>query len=180
MPVDGALIEGRSSVDESMLTGEPLPVEKAEGDQVTGGTLNKAGSFVMRADKVGNETMLARIVELVAKGAAFPRPDPGAGRPGRRYFSRRWSGSPRSLSSPGSRSGHRRPLSHALLAAVSVLIIACPCALGLATPMSIMVATGRGAQAGVLIRDAEALERFSHGRHRGRQDRHPRSRDGRR
>ena len=161
VPVDGEVTDGRSSVDESMLTGEPLPVEKAEGDQVTGGTLNKAGSFVMRADKVGGDTMLARIVDLVARAQRSRAPIQALADRVAAFFVPTVVGIAVLAFIAWLLIGPSPALSYALLAAVSVLIIACPCALGLATPMSIMVATGRGAQAGVLIRDAEALERFS-------------------
>jgi len=158
VPVDGTVREGESAVDESMVTGEPLPVEKVVGDRVTGGTLNSHGSFVMVAERVGSETLLAQIVKVVSEAQRSRAPmqrlaDRVAG-----YFVPGvviaailaflswaiWGPEPR--------------FAHALLAAVSVLIIACPCALGLATPMSIMVAVGRGAIAGVLVRNAEALE----------------------
>jgi Cu+-exporting ATPase len=162
VPVDGEVLEGRSSVDESMLTGEPLPVEKAEDDQVTGGTLNKSGSFVMRADKVGNETMLARIVDLVAKAQRSRAPIQALADRVAAWFVPTVVAIAVLAFIAWLVFGPTPAFSYALVAAVSVLIIACPCALGLATPMSIMVATGRGAQAGVLIRDAEALERFSH------------------
>ena len=161
IPVDGTVVDGRSAVDESMITGEPMPVEKAAGDAVTGGTLNRNGTLVMRAEKVGSETMLARIVEMVAKAQRSRAPIQGMADRVSFYFVpavvlvailafAAWA-----LVGPEPR------LVYAIIAAVSVLIIACPCALGLATPMSIMTATGRGAQAGVLIRDAAALERFS-------------------
>ena len=158
VPVDGVVREGASAVDESMVTGEPLPVEKSTGDKVTGGTLNASGSFVMAAERVGSDTLLARIVKLVSEAQRSRAPmqrlaDKVAG-----YFVPGvlaaailaflgwaiWGPEPR--------------MAHALLAAVAVLIIACPCALGLATPMSIMVAVGRGASLGVLVRNAEALE----------------------
>jgi len=158
VPVDGTVKEGASTVDESMVTGEPLPVEKSIGDEVTGGTLNASGSFVMAAEHVGSETLLAQIVKLVSEAQRSRAPmqrlaDRVAG-----YFVPgvvaaaalaflgwiAWGPEPR--------------FAHALVAAVSVLIIACPCALGLATPMSVMVAVGRGAKAGVLVRNAEALE----------------------
>ena len=158
VPVDGVVREGASAVDESMVTGEPLPVEKSAGDNVTGGTLNASGSFVMVAERVGSDTLLARIVNLVSEAQRSRAPmqrlaDKVAG-----YFVPGvvaaailaflgwaiWGPEPR--------------MAHALLAAVAVLIIACPCALGLATPMSIMVAVARGASVGVLVRNAEALE----------------------
>ncbi|MEE9588541.1 MAG: heavy metal translocating P-type ATPase [Hyphomicrobiaceae bacterium] len=161
VPVDGRVVEGRSSVDESMLTGEPVPVEKGASDQVTGGTLNKAGSFVMEAERVGSETMLAKIVEMVAEAQRSRAPiqrlaDVVAG-----YFVPAVIGVAIVAFIAWSIWGPSPAMAYAIVAAVSVLIIACPCALGLATPMSIMVATGRGAQAGVLIRNAEALEAFA-------------------
>ena len=161
VPVDGEVVDGRSSVDESMLTGEPLPVEKAEGDQVTGGTLNKSGSFVMRADKVGGDTMLARIVDLVAKAQRSRAPIQALADRVAAFFVPTVVAIAAIAFIAWLLVGPSPAFSYALVAAVSVLIIACPCALGLATPMSIMVATGHGAQAGVLIRDAEALERFA-------------------
>jgi Cu+-exporting ATPase len=161
IPVDGEVLEGRSTVDESMLTGEPLPVEKGPGDKVTAGTLNQSGSFVMRAERVGNETMLAQIVQMVAEAQRSRAPiqrlvDVVAG-----YFVPAVVGVALIAFVVWSIFGPSPAMAYALVAAVSVLIIACPCALGLATPMSIMVATGRGAQAGVLIKNAEALERFA-------------------
>ena len=160
VPVDGTVVNGRSSVDESMISGEPVPVEKTEGDVLTGATINGTGSLVMEATRVGADTMLAQIVEMVANAQRSRAPI-------QKYADRVagffvpvviviailsfiawaiWGPAP--------------ALSYALVSAVAVLIIACPCALGLATPMSIMTATGRGAQAGVLIKNAEALERF--------------------
>ncbi len=160
VPVDGKVVEGRSAVDESMVTGESMPVTKETGDTVIGGTLNASGSLVIEATRVGRDTMLARIVQLVAEAQRSRAPiqrlaDAVAG-----WFVpavilvailafaawATWGPEPR--------------LSYALVAAVAVLIIACPCALGLATPMSIMVGVGRGAEAGVLIKNAEALERM--------------------
>jgi Cu+-exporting ATPase len=160
VPVDGEVVEGKGTVDESMITGEPIPVAKATGSKLTAGTLNQTGGFVMRAEKVGADTLLAQIVHMVASAQRSRAPiqrmaDQVAG-----WFVPVvvivaaltfvawlvWGPSP--------------PLSYALVSAVAVLIIACPCALGLATPMSIMVGVGKGAQHGVLIRDAEALERM--------------------
>lgn len=160
VPVDGKVLEGRSSVDESMISGEPVPVEKVSGDTVTGATINGTGSLIIEATRVGADTTLSQIVEMVANAQRSRAPiqkyaDMVAG-----YFVpvvilvaifafigwAIWGPDP--------------ALSYGLVAAVAVLIIACPCALGLATPMSIMTATGRGAQAGVLIKNAEALERF--------------------
>ena len=161
VPVDGIVVEGRSSVDEAMITGEPVPVEKTEGDKVIGGTVNKNGSLVMQAEKIGAETMLSQIVDMVAKAQRSRAPIQGLADRISFYFVPMvivvallsfigwalWGPEPSMI--------------YAIVAAVSVLIIACPCALGLATPMSIMTATGRGAQAGVLIKDAEALERMA-------------------
>jgi len=160
VPVDGTVIEGRSNVDESMITGEPLPVAKAEGDAVIGGTLNSTGSFVMRAENVGNDTMLSQIVNLVAQAQRSRAPiqrvaDHVAG-----YFVPAVVGVAVLSFFVWLALGPQPPFAYALIAAVSVLIIACPCALGLATPMSIMVGVARGAQTGVLIRNAEALERL--------------------
>ncbi len=161
VPVDGVLSEGRSSVDESMITGEPVPVEKTEGDQVTGGTLNKSGSFLMKAQDVGENTTLARIVKMVAKAQRSRAPIQALADQVAAYFVPAVVASALLAFVAWWVFGPTPALSYAFVAAVSVLIIACPCALGLATPMSIMVATGRGANAGVLIRDAEALERFA-------------------
>ena len=158
VPVDGVVLDGRSTVDESMLTGEPMPVEKGPGDPVTGGTLNRSGTFTMRAEGVGADTVLARIVELVAAAQRSRAPVQGlVDRVASRFV-------PAVVAVAAiafvawSLAGPDPALPYAVVAAVSVLIIACPCALGLATPMSIMVAVGRGARAGVLIRDAAALE----------------------
>ncbi|WP_246479145.1 heavy metal translocating P-type ATPase [Kaustia mangrovi] len=161
VPVDGRLVEGSSSVDESMLTGEPLPVEKTPGDDVTGGTLNKTGSFVMEASRVGADTMLSRIVNLVAEAQRSRAPiqrlaDIFAG-----WFVPSVVAVAIIAFAAWAVFGPEPRLAYGLVVAVSVLIIACPCALGLATPMSIMVGTGRGAQGGVLFRNAEALERFA-------------------
>jgi Cu+-exporting ATPase len=158
VPVDGKVREGASSVDESMVTGEPLPVEKQAGDSVTGGTLNSSGSFVMVAERIGSETLLARIVKLVSEAQRSRAPmqrlaDKVAG-----YFVPGVVAAAILAFAGWVFFGPEPRFAHALLAAVSVLIIACPCALGLATPMSIMVAVGRGATAGVLVRNAEALE----------------------
>jgi len=158
VPVDGTVREGASAVDESMVTGEPLPVEKQPGDNVTGGTLNSSGSFVMVAERIGSETLLARIVKLVSEAQRSRAPmqrlaDQVAG-----YFVPGVVAAAILAFLGWALFGPEPRFAHALLAAVSVLIIACPCALGLATPMSIMVAVGRGAGAGVLVRNAEALE----------------------
>ncbi|WP_040489054.1 heavy metal translocating P-type ATPase [Fulvimarina pelagi] len=160
VPVDGTLIEGGSSIDESMITGEPIPVAKEKGDTVTGGTLNKSGSFVMEAHAVGEDTTLSRIVEMVAAAQRSRAPIQGLADKVASYFVPAVVGVAVLAFIAWGLLGPQPALAHALVAAVSVLIIACPCALGLATPMSIMTATGRGASAGVLIKDAEALERF--------------------
>ncbi|WP_180898677.1 heavy metal translocating P-type ATPase [Martelella soudanensis] len=161
VPVDGVVTEGHSSVDESMITGEPVPVEKTEGEPVTGGTLNKNGSFLMRAESVGAETTLSRIVDMVSKAQRSRAPIQAMADRVAAYFVPAVVAVAVIAFLAWLAFGPSPALSYAFIAAVSVLIIACPCALGLATPMSIMVATGRGAHAGVLIRDAEALERFS-------------------
>ncbi|RWP06105.1 heavy metal translocating P-type ATPase [Mesorhizobium sp.] len=161
VPVDGMVLEGRSSVDESMLSGEPLPVEKTEGDPLTGGTLNKNGSLIMRAERIGAETTLARIVELVAKAQRSRAPIQGLADRVSFYFVPAVVVVAIVAFIAWAIFGPQPSLIFAIVSAVSVLIIACPCALGLATPMSIMTATGRGAHAGVLIKDAEALERFA-------------------
>lgn len=158
VPVDGEVVEGHSNVEESMITGEPLPVEKAVGDKVTGGTVNGSGSFVMRAERVGSDTLLGQIVNMVAEAQRSRAPIQGLADKVAGIFVPvvlavsvltfvlwMWLG-------PEPR------LAHAIVNAVAVLIIACPCALGLATPMSIMVGVGRGAQEGVLVKNAEALE----------------------
>ncbi|MGD9546695.1 MAG: heavy metal translocating P-type ATPase [Candidatus Krumholzibacteriia bacterium] len=158
VPVDGEVIEGRSSVDESMITGEPIPVAKEAGDKVVGATVNTTGSFVMETRKVGSETLLARIIEMVGAAQRSRAPiqriaDVVAG-----YFVPAVIATSVITFIVWAVAGPAPAMAYAIVNAVSVLIIACPCALGLATPMSIMVGVGRGAQAGVLIRDAEALE----------------------
>ncbi|ESY63888.1 heavy metal translocating P-type ATPase [Mesorhizobium sp. M0051] len=161
VPVDGIVLEGRSSIDESMITGEPLPVEKTEGDALTGGTLNKNGSLIMRAERIGSETTLARIVELVAKAQRSRAPIQGLADRVSFYFVPAVVLIAIAAFVAWAMFGPEPSLIFAIVSAVSVLIIACPCALGLATPMSIMTATGRGAHAGVLIKEAAALERFA-------------------
>ncbi|PBC01221.1 heavy metal translocating P-type ATPase [Mesorhizobium sp. WSM3860] len=161
VPVDGIVLEGRSSIDESMITGEPLPVEKSEGDPLTGGTLNKNGSLIMRAEKVGAETTLSRIVEMVAKAQRSRAPIQGLADRVSFYFVPAVVLVAIIAFIAWSLFGPEPSLAFAIVSAVSVLIIACPCALGLATPMSIMTATGRGAHAGVLIKEAAVLERFA-------------------
>ncbi|MDZ4308099.1 copper-translocating P-type ATPase [Allopontixanthobacter sp.] len=160
VPVDGVVQDGRSSVDESMISGEPVPVEKVAGDSVTGATINGTGSLIIEATRVGSETMLAQIVGMVAAAQRSRAPiqkyaDKVAG-----LFVPAVIGIAVLAFIGWAIWGPAPALSYGLVAAVAVLIIACPCALGLATPMSIMTATGRGAQAGVLIKNAEALERF--------------------
>ena len=158
VPVDGVIREGASAIDESMVTGEPMPVEKKAGDSVTGGTLNASGSFVMEAQRVGSETMLAQIVKLVSEAQRSRAPMQRLADRVAAYFVPAVVLAAALAFFGWLFFGPEPRFAHALVAAVSVLIIACPCALGLATPMSIMVAVGRGAHAGVLVRNAEALE----------------------
>jgi Cu+-exporting ATPase len=161
VPVDGTVVEGRSTIDESMITGEPMPVEKTEGDSLIGGTLNKNGTLIMRAEKVGSETTLSQIVELVAKAQRSRAPIQGLADRVSFYFVPAVVLVAVAAFIAWMLFGPEPSLIFATVSAVSVLIIACPCALGLATPMSIMTATGRGAQAGVLIKEAAALERLA-------------------
>ena len=161
VPVDGVVREGHSSIDESMISGEPVPVEKVVGDKVTGATINGTGSLIMEAQRVGGNTVLSQIVDMVASAQRSRAPiqklaDSVAGK-----FVPAVIGIAILAFIAWAILGPAPALSYALVSAVAVLIIACPCALGLATPMSIMTATGRGAQAGVLIKNAEALERFA-------------------
>jgi len=158
LPVDGVVVEGSSHVDESMLTGEPMPVAKASGDPLTGGTVNRDGALLMRARKVGSETMLARIVMLVAQARRSKAPLQRVADKVAAWFVPAVMMVAVLAFAIWALAGPQPRLAHALIAAVSVLIIACPCALGLATPISIMVASGRGAQHGVLFRDAGAIE----------------------
>ncbi len=161
VPIDGLVVTGQSAVDEAMITGEPLPVEKQPGDRVTGGTLNGTGSFDMRVDRTGAETTLARIVALVAEAQRSRAPIQALADRVAAWFVPAVIAVAAVAFVAWLAFGPSPALAYALVAAVSVLIIACPCALGLATPISVMVATGRGAQAGVLIRNAEALERMA-------------------
>jgi Cu+-exporting ATPase len=158
VPVDGVVLEGRSSVDESMITGEPIPAEKREGDRLVGATLNGNGSLVMRAEKVGSDTVLARIVRMVAEAQRSRAPMQRMADAVSYWFVLAVVGIAILSFLAWGLFGPEPRWIYALLNAVSVLIIACPCALGLATPMSIMVAMGRGATSGVLFRDAEAIE----------------------
>ncbi|MBL8765448.1 MAG: HAD-IC family P-type ATPase, partial [Phycisphaerae bacterium] len=158
VPVDGVITEGSSAIVEALLTGEPMPVDKGPGDTVTGGTLNKTGSFVMRAEKVGSDTMLSRIVALVASAQRSRAPIQSVADRVARYFVPAVVSVAVLAFFAWLFLGPSPSLAYAVVAAVSVLIIACPCALGLATPMSIMVSTGRGAREGILVRDAAALE----------------------
>jgi Cu+-exporting ATPase len=158
VPVDGTIREGASAVGESMVTGEPMPVEKGPGDKVIGGTLNTSGSFIMEAERVGSETMLSQIVKLVSEAQRSRAPLQRLADRVASYFVPAVIVIAALASFGWILFGPEPRFAHALVAAVSVLIIACPCALGLATPMSIMVAVGRGAHAGVLVQNAEALE----------------------
>ncbi len=158
VPADGIILEGTSTVDESMMTGEPLPVEKRQNDRVTGGTLNASGSFVMRAERVGSETLLAQIVAMVGEAQRTRAPIQRLADAVASYFVPCVVLAAVATFIVWALIGPQPRLAYALVNAVAVLIVACPCALGLATPMSIMVGMGRGATAGVLIKNAEALE----------------------
>ena len=158
VPVDGVVLEGQSAVDESMITGEPVPVEKAPGDKVTGTTVNATGTFVMRAELVGSDTLLARIVQMVAEAQRSRAPIQALADTVSGWFVPGVIIAALLTFAAWSLFGPAPAMTFALVNAVAVLIIACPCALGLATPMSIMVGTGRGARAGVLVKNAEALE----------------------
>ncbi|WP_306144398.1 heavy metal translocating P-type ATPase [Roseibium sp. MMSF_3412] len=161
VPVDGVVLEGGSSVDESLVTGEPVPVQKQPGDKVTGGTLNKTGSMVMEAQLVGADTMLSKIVDMVAAAQRSRAPIQGLADRVASYFVPTVVAVAVLAFFAWLVFGPSPAFVHGIIAAVSVLIIACPCALGLATPMSIMTATGRGAQAGVLVKTAESLEHLA-------------------
>ena len=158
VPVDGAVVNGKTTIDESMVTGEPIPVEKEVGAAVTGGTVNGTGTFVMTAERVGADTLLAQIVRMVSEAQRSRAPIQRLADTVSGYFVPAVIVVAIATFAIWSQYGPEPRLAHALVNAVAVLIIACPCALGLATPMSIMVGTGRGAEAGVLIRNAEALE----------------------
>ena len=160
VPVDGAIVDGRSSIDELMVTGESMPVTKAVGDKVIGATMNQSGGFVMRADKVGRDTVLAQIVQMVAQAQRSRAPIQRLADQVSAWFVPAVIAVAILAFAAWAIWGPEPRFAYGLVAAVSVLIIACPCALGLATPMSIMVGVGRGAQSGVLIKSAEALERF--------------------
>ena len=158
VPVDGVVVDGESAVDESLVTGEPIPVEKRDGSPVTGGTINGSGSFVLRAEHVGSETLLARIVATVADAQRSRAPIQKVADAVSAWFVPAVLVVAAATFAVWATAGPEPRLAHAFVNAVAVLIIACPCALGLATPMSIMVGIGRGATAGILVRDAEALE----------------------
>ena len=160
VPVDGEVVDGRVSIDESMVTGESMPVTKTAGDKVIGGSINKTGSFVMRADKIGADTLLSQIVQMVAQAQRSRAPIQRMADQVSGWFVPAVIAVAVAAFAGWALFGPEPRFAFALVAAVSVLIIACPCALGLATPLSIMVGVGRGAQAGVLIKNAEALERF--------------------
>ncbi len=160
VPVDGVVIEGRSAVDESMITGESMPVDEGAGAKVIGGTLNGSGGFVMRAEKVGRDTMLAHIVAMVAAAQRSRAPIPRLADRVAAWFVPAVIAAALVAFAAWAAFGPQPRLAYALVAAVTVLIIACPCALGLATPMSIMVGVGRAARYGILIKNAEALERM--------------------
>ena len=158
VPVDGVVLEGKSAVDESMITGEPVPAEKALGDKVTGATVNSTGTFVMQAERVGSDTLLAQIVQMVAEAQRSRAPIQALADTVSGWFVPGVIIAALLTFAAWSLFGPAPAMTFALVNAVAVLIIACPCALGLATPMSIMVGTGRGARAGVLVKNAEALE----------------------
>lgn len=161
IPVDGIMQEGSATVDESMITGEPIPVDKTEGDKLTGGTINGKTSFVMKAEKVGSDTLLAQIIEMVNEASRSRAPIQKLADVVAKYFVQIVIGIALITFFVWAVWGPEPAYVYAFVNAVSVLIIACPCALGLATPMSIMVGTGRGAQSGVLVKDARAIEEMN-------------------
>src|SRR5262245_1531190 len=158
VPVDGVVLEGKSSIDESMVTGEPIPVEKDPDDRVIGATVNETGSFIMRAERVGSDTLLAQIVNMVAQAQRSRAPIQRLADVVSGYFVPIVVAIAIVTAIVWAMFGPEPRMAHSVVNAVAVLIIACPCALGLATPMSVMVATGKGATMGVLFRDAEAIE----------------------
>ncbi|HSG63966.1 MAG TPA: heavy metal translocating P-type ATPase, partial [Gammaproteobacteria bacterium] len=160
VPVDGVVLEGESSVDESMMTGEAVPVAKRPGDEIVGATVNGNGGLIMRAEKVGSDTLLARIVQMVADAQRSRAPVQRLADQVSAWFVPAVVGAAVVAAAVWAVAGPEPRLAHAIVIAVSVLIIACPCALGLATPMSIMVAAGKGATAGVLFKDAAAIEQL--------------------
>jgi Cu+-exporting ATPase len=160
IPVDGACLEGASNVDESMLTGEPVPVRKQPGDRLTGATLNGGGALIMRAERVGSDTLLARIVHMVGEAQRTRAPVQRLADTVARYFVEVVIAIAVITALAWGFFGPEPRLAYALVNAVSVLIIACPCAVGLATPISITVAMGKGAQNGILFRSAEAVEKL--------------------
>ena len=160
VPADGTVLDGATIIDESMITGEPIPIERSAGDPVTGGTVNQTGAFTMRADRVGSETLVARIAALVASAGRSRAPIQAVADVAAAWFVPAVGVAAALTFAVWAGFGPAPSLANALLAAVSVLIIACPCALGLATPVSVMTGVGRGARDGVLIRDAESLERL--------------------
>jgi Cu2+-exporting ATPase len=161
IPVDGVIVDGNAILDESMITGEPMPVEKSKGDKVTGGTINGKTVFEMRAEKVGNDTLLARIIEMVNEASRSRAPIQKLADVVAKYFVQIIIAISLITFAVWAIWGPQPAYVYAFVNAVSVLIIACPCALGLATPMSIMVGTGRGAQSGVLVKDARAIEEMN-------------------
>jgi Cu+-exporting ATPase len=165
IPVDGVVLEGKTTVDESMVTGEPIPAEKTPGRTVTGGTVNGTGTFVMKAERVGADTLLAQIVRMVSEAQRFRAPIQRLADTVSAWFVPIVIAIAMITFIVWSVYGPDPRLAHALVNAVAVLIIACPCALGLATPMSIMVGTGRGAEAGVLIRNARRSRFWRRSRH---------------
>ena len=158
IPIDGVIVDGKSNIDESMITGEPMPVSKQAGEKVIGATVNQTGSFLMRAERIGSETVLAQIVQMVADAQRSRAPIQKLADTVSGYFVPAVIGVAIITFVVWSIAGPAPSMAYALVNAVSVLIIACPCALGLATPMSIMVGVGRAAQAGILVKNAQAIE----------------------